>query len=551
MNIKNAMSRMLSMLTAACLTMTFILPLACPAFAANRQFITDIRIEAGADAVEKLEKDGWSVMMAGLNMGVEPANQVYIAYKMNNGEPITNIIVSNDVGDSLKDADGIEYICAGHVDVDQGIGAGTGCVYYTRDTAAGTPLVGLDVLRSSEEAIYPITNDGAEIVRTMSGTPADLEKASDKAVVYLAQIHDGIVRPYISEIGIVTDTDKWNAVYTACERGYNYYVEGDIDDSQDTYTILVYKRTADINSAVTNITAVSADAVRSMQERQVIDTSAASSVDLTGVAIGISGIEYVRVSSQPVAAEEPYYLYQTKNRNAGNPVTMLYSEAPGEMQSLLFGTWVNGYFFSEGATNASTFSANEDLYTALREDLTVMVKLPVKFLESFTAAEPVTGTTTQEVTQVTTQEVTEEATEPVSESEMPAGEETDAEQSPEELTQEASEETTTEEVTEATTDNVTEAAADAVPENNKFVKIVMLTARDGLPEGAIQITGLRGNLVEVPVTERNERSDRTNKFMASVFGQRGWAAIVLGSIAIAATGIATVIIRKKKTEKAR
>ena len=48
------------------------------------------------------------------------------------------------------------------------------------------------------------------------GAPADLEAVSETDVVYLAQIRDGIVRPYISEIGIVTDTDKWNAVYTAC-----------------------------------------------------------------------------------------------------------------------------------------------------------------------------------------------------------------------------------------------------------------------------------------------------------------------------------------------
>ena len=73
-----------------------------------------------------------------------------------------------------------------------------------------------------------------------------------------------------------------------------------------------------------------------------------------------------------------------------------------EAQNFIFGTWAQEYFFSEDAvTNAATFSANEDLYAQLCENLTVCTKLPVQYLDSIPSvntAEPVTEeTTTQKV----------------------------------------------------------------------------------------------------------------------------------------------------------
>ena len=552
MKMKTLLQRTACVLTAAVIAVMMLLPFATPVLAANTQFITDIRLEAGADAVDKLEKDGYSVMLTGLNMTYDPEKQVYLGYKMNDGDPITNIIVAADDGESLNDGNGISYSRASEIDVDEGIGGGSGCLYFTHDEKAGSPLVGLDVLRSKEEAIYPITNDGAEIVRTANGTPADLESASENAIVYLAQIRDNIVRPYISEIGVVTDTDKWNAVYTACERGYNYYVEGDIDDSKETYTILVYKRTANVSDAVTNIAAVSAKTVEAMEQEQIVDASANPVENLTGAAIGISGIEYVRVSSKPIEGEAPFYLYQTKNKAAGNPVSMLYAENVEEEQNSLFGTWVNGYFSTESKTSAYTYSVNEDAFAALREDLTVMTKLPVQLFETALSAEPETITeTTEPTTQLTTEMITQTSTEVTSEEETePAdGAEVPGSEDASEAITEAS---TTETVTETTTEieTTTEVTTQAQTEN-KFVKIAMLTPRDGLPESAAELMGLRNNLEEAPVIERNERSERTNKFSASVFGKHGWVALLLGSVVIVAATTATVIIRKKKQEKER
>ena len=545
MNTKHLLRRILSVLTAFFLAAATVIPMAVPVYAQNSRFISEVMLAAGEAAAENLEKDGWSVMMTGLNRDVSADRQVYLAYKTNTGDPITNVMIANDAGESLIDHNGISYDRASETDVDEGVGGGAGCLYYTRDKKAGTPLVGFDILRSKEEPLYPITNDGAEIVRTAEGVPADLEMAAEKSVIYLAQIRDGIVRPYISEIGVVIDTDKWNAVYTACERGYHYYVDGDIDGSDDTYTLLVYKRTADVNQAVTNITAVSADAVKEMEERQILDEAAFSN-NLTGDTIGISGIEYVRVSKNPIQAQKPYYLYQTKNTSAGNPVSMLYKEQLEEAQNFIFGTWAQEYFFSEdAATNAAAFSANEDLYAQLCEDLTVCTKLPVQVLDSIPSvktAEPVTEETT---TQKAEETIVEAPTDSVEETEEASGEETETEAAAEEITEETTEETTVE--TETTTEATTQTPAGEEP---AYINILMLTPRDGLPQSVAQITGLRDHLSETPITESDARSERNNELYASVFG-KGGPALVIGSIVIAAGVVSAIVIRKKKLKGAK
>jgi len=178
---------------AMILTLAGILPAA--AHAENFQFITDIRVEAGEDAYDELEDDGYSVRAVGLN-AASGEGQIYLGYKINDGDPVTNVVISADVGDAFDSEDGIHYVSAGHVDTEAGNGEGGGCVYMTQDPKAGAPLVGLDILRAGgstmgadlakKEPLLPITNDGAEIVRKTDGTPADLEVNSADTTIYLA-----------------------------------------------------------------------------------------------------------------------------------------------------------------------------------------------------------------------------------------------------------------------------------------------------------------------------------------------------------------------------
>ena len=519
-----------------------IIPAVLPVSAANKRFITEMRVAAGEDAAAALEKDGWSVMMEGLNITTDTASQVYLAYKLNTGVPLTNVIVSPDVGDTCTDKNGIVYQCMSHVDVDEGIGGKTGCVYATTDERAGSPLVGIDVLRSNSAeggVLYPITNDGAEIVRTPKGAPADLEAVSETDVVYLAQIRDGIVRPYISEIGIVTDTDKWNAVYTACERGYHYYVDGDLDDSTDTYTLICYERTADPAQAVTCITAVSADTVAALEKGQIVDASSAQSEQVTAAAVSISDLEYVRVSGKPVSAKEAYYIYRTKDTKAGNPISMLYVETAEETQNFLFGTWANEYFFSKGITTAYSYSMNENIYNTLWEDQTVCTKLPVRLLNSFSGNNTASETETSFVEPSAYVSDTEEsaenptASQETSKESMAASETTGEEASKESM---AASESTGEETSKESTAASEKSSEEPVTESGdtvRYINLTMLTPRDGLPDPSVSLTGMRGDPFN-PYSERTERSDRTNKFQASVFASPHILTPILGGVALLA-----------------
>ena len=523
---------------------TLITPMTLPVNAANTRFITELRMEARSDAVATLEEDGWSVMLVGLNVTPDPAAQVYLAFKQNTGAPITNVIASPDVGNTLTDSRGIVYTCVSHIDVDEGIEGSGGCLYATRDERAGAPLVGLDVIRGDSEGgdvLYPITNDGAEIVRTPSGAPADLENAENSGVVYLAQIRDGLVRPYISEIGVVTDTDKWNAVYTACERGFNYYVEGDIDSSTDTYTIIAYDRTADPKSAITNIAAVAEQTVRSLEEAQVVDPASGSKNTVTAAAISISGAQYIRVSSTPVGAEEPYYLYVTKDSAAGNPISMIYAEKPEQTQNFLFGMWANSYFFSPGTTTAYTYCMNEDLYMTLWEDQTVCTKIPVRYLDEYArsaAVEPVRQNTSEIPPAVTEPGKDEQAPAQTSEtSDQPAG-------TPSEMPDQPAE--TPSELPVQTEPAPDKPVADPSLENAKYINLTMLTPRDGLPESVGRITGMRDPW-NFSFVERTQRSDRVNKFQASVFSGKTGIALIAGGVVI--LGAAAFVIYKKRSGK--
>nr|WP_316625057.1 hypothetical protein [uncultured Ruminococcus sp.] len=527
--------RVLSVLLALLFAVMLIVPTTLPVSAANKRFITEIRVEAGEDAVDTLEADGFSVTMVGLNISSDPASQVYLGYKMNTGSPITNVILSPDVGDSCTDKDGVSYQCVSHVDVNEGIGGGAGCLYATRDSNAGAGLVGIDVLRGSdgEEVLYPITNDGAQIVRTPEGAPADLESGGS-GVVYLAQIRDGIVRPYISEIGVITDSDKWNAVYTAAERGYDYYVEGDIDGSNDTYTIIGFDRTADPEQAVTGITAVAASTVQALEDEKIVDAAAKQSGNTTAAAVTISGVEYVRISSKPIEAEEPFYIYRTKDKKGGNPISMLYAEKAEQEQNFLLGTWANDYFFSPGLTTAYTYSMNEDIYSTLWEDQTVLTKLPVQLVDTITTANgAVTPTVAETVAEQPTEAVQQEEVRQEVQEEVPQ----------EEVQQEEVQQEVQEEPTEAPP---TEAPTEA-EKTVKTINLTILTPRDGLPATSANLTGMLGD-PSAPYTERTERGDRVNKYQASVFGRGGIMALILGVVVLFAA-ISYYFFRKRRAAK--
>ena len=577
------LKRAVSLLTASGMAAALTLSAAMPADAENFLFITEITLESGENAYETLEAAGYNVMAVGLNADVDVSGQIYLGYKYNTGAPITNILISGDAGSSLEQ-NGILYECASHTDVDTGNGGGAGCIYVTHDERAGTPLVGLDILKADaaeEQELLPIPNDGAEVVRKPDGTPCDIEAHSETVTMYLAQIRDGLVAPYISEIMPVTDTTRWDAIYTAAERGFNYFIDGDIDDRADTYTLIAYKRTADASQAITGIAAVSAEMIRSYEANQMLDTIEASETEPVPSDEGTSSAELGLFAAIAAHAEEPS---ETE------------SERPEEIQP--------------EETEPESMTEETDSEETTAEETASEGTAAEETEPESTEAESLTDETNAEPSEESAGAVTEAPTKPetsltgdaigisgveyfrTSRTEVPGeipyylyASKDERAGNPvmmlyaEELN--VAEDTLfgmwaysyfsvkgssnaysyicnedpllafQSDMTVCTNRPILLLGTETPEDINPVIRLTMLTAKDGLPESLTTLGGLRTPTYVTPQLDRENRSDRKNKFPASVFGEHGALALILGGVAVAGAAAAGIVLRKTRKKSAK
>ena len=519
--------------------------------AENFQFITGVKLASGEEGMEKLEKDGYSVRAVGLNTGVDADKQVYIGYKLNDGDPITNIIISADGSDSL-DVDGIAYTCASKVDVDAGNGDGGGYVYVTTDEKAGNPLVALDILRSSEDTkLYPILNDGGEVVRHTDGTPADCEVNNADRTIYLVQIRDGLIRPYICEVAIVEGEDKDAAVYTAASAGYNYYVDGDADTSKDTYTILAYDRTADVKQAITSLVTVSEELTKYLEDGQIMagEDQKPAEEETTEEAAPEE-----QVTTEEAAPEEV-----TTDENT-EEVT---EELPEETEE------VTEEAPEETATEAAPEEEPaEDPAKELSDEVTVKMTaeaIDISGIEYDRISSNMIGGDLPCYMYMTKDE---KAGNPITM--LYVGDSTDITETTfgnwaygyftadgpssansyvvnEDLLEKfMANEAVYTRIPLALLSGKPDESATSVQLTAQPMQISLLTAKKGLPDDNLVLNGLRQATYEAPKMERNERNYEGDKNPASAFGDAGPVIIILGILAIAGAVYAAYVIKRRK-----
>ena len=519
--------------------------------AENFQFITGVKLASGEEGMEKLEKDGYSVRAVGLNTGVDSDKQVYIGYKINDGDPITNIIISADGSDSL-DVDGIAYTCASKVDVDAGNGDGGGFVYVTTDEKAGNPLVALDILRSSEDTkLYPILNDGGEVVRHTDGTPADCEVNNADRTIYLVQIRDGLIRPYICEVAIVEGEDKDAAVYTAASAGYNYYVDGDADTSKDTYTILAYDRTADVKQAITSLVTVSEELTKYLEDGQIMagEDQKPAEEETTEEAAPEE-----QVTTEEAAPEEV-----TTDENT-EEVT---EELPEETEE------VTEEAPEETATEAAPEEEPaEDPAKELSDEVTVKMTaeaIDISGIEYDRISSNMIGGDLPCYMYMTKDE---KAGNPITM--LYVGDSTDITETTfgnwaygyftadgpssansyvvnEDLLEKfMANEAVYTRIPLALLSGKPDESATSVQLTAQPMQISLLTAKKGLPDDNLILNGLRQATYEAPKMERNERNYEGDKNPASAFGDAGPVIIILGILAIAGAVYAAYVIKRRK-----
>ena len=406
MNSKKRYRRLLSCSIAAIQTAAVVSMTALPA-SAQPSYITGLFAAAGDKALESIEENGYSPILTGLNMGSTGGEQVYIGYTKDGSDPITDVRLMADCGDSTV-IDGISYSCAAHVDLDAGKESSAGCLYITHDPQAGTPIVALDIRRAvvaDEGVLMPIANDGSEVVCDENHYPRSAEN-DETAMIYLYMIRDQIAAPYIRDMAVVTADSHWEAVAQAAAQGFRYYADVNLNPEQSDVSIIAYQRTQDREQAVTHIVAVKPEAFSAgeydvppeetaepevpdaAQEEQTEETEETLPPETAAVqhltleqdaadsgTIRISGREYVRLPGQQEHSE--YFLYATKDATAGNPIYMLYGGDSDGTAKTLLGTWANAFFTMGSSTGAGSYVTYQEGFEALCSDMTVCVQTPV------------------------------------------------------------------------------------------------------------------------------------------------------------------------------
>ena len=132
------MKKVLSLIIVPVMLILFVLP-GTTAFAADRLCISQISVEAGADAAEKLEKKGYTVIYQNLNPSGE--ERIYMGYKLG-GTPVTDLIVSSVHAGSVE-VNSVTYTSVSSVNLNQGTGGAPVYLYCTGDTKAGSGILSL------------------------------------------------------------------------------------------------------------------------------------------------------------------------------------------------------------------------------------------------------------------------------------------------------------------------------------------------------------------------------------------------------------------------
>ena len=519
--------------------------------AENFQFITGVKLASGEEGMEKLEKDGYSVRAVGLNTGVDADKQVYIGYKINDGDPITNIIISADGSDSL-DVDGIAYTCASKVDVDAGNGDGGGYVYVTTDEKAGNPLVALDILRSSEDTkLYPILNDGGEVVRHTDGTPADCEVNNADRTIYLVQIRDGLIRPYICEVAIVEGEDKDAAVYTAASAGYNYYVDGDADTSKDTYTILAYDRTADVKQAITSLVTVSEELTKYLEDGQIMagEDQKPAEEETTEEAAPEEQVTTEEAAPEEVTTDEnteevtEELPEETEEVSEEAPEETVEEAAPEEEPAEDPAKELSDEVTVKMTAEAIDISGIE--YDRISSNM-IGGDLPcyMYMTKDEKAGNPITMLYVGDSTDITETTFGNwaygyfTADGPSSANSYVVNEDL--------LEKFMANEAVYTRIPLALLSGKPDESATSVQLTAQPMQISLLTAKKGLPDDNLVLNGLRQATYEAPKMERNERNYEGDKNPASAFGDAGPVIIILGILAIAGAVYAAYVIKRRK-----
>ena len=292
--------------------------------AAETTYIKEVTVRSGESADEELTKDDYTVLYPAV------AKDTWIGYRTTGSasEAITDICLGGD-GQREKDGASISY-----EKISNHISGQT--LYYTKNSAAGEPLMGLHFVTEGEDKeAMPLMNDGAETVRRTDGEIAKLDAGTDKG--FLIQIKKNIWKPYISDIKVATAGSKKDALMKLGALGCDYYI--DENASSKGYTMIGYTKTDDEKEAIT-------DAIVMGEKDAEIDG-------------------YELVSEEKVLDG---YLYMSVDTEVGNPLLDIDAFENPEEEKITESEWVEFESASGNANVTTPYYHKDDRYNKMSEN---------------------------------------------------------------------------------------------------------------------------------------------------------------------------------------
>lgn len=310
--------------------------------------ISQIKIESGDEAAEKLESGGYTVLFQNLN----PAGgkRIYLGYKLGTNA-ITDLVVSSELKTSLSVAS-VNYTPVSSLNLNQGTKGKPVYLYSTTDMKAGSGIVSLDYVKDNKDDSVNLLEkfgDGSVPVRTTDGSAADFDEGIDRRDLYFFAVHKNSCMPYVSDMKIVNVSSGENAFKKIVASGCNYFNSEPVVRTNGTDSYLCYNRTADASQAVRYA------AVSESSEIDGITYTGAGSFNLNGESVN---------------------LYYTKDNAVGNPVTEV-TKGKLTNDSFTLGDWAKAYF-SRTSSSAMSNIYGEDLYSRLIESNEEYAQLKIK-----------------------------------------------------------------------------------------------------------------------------------------------------------------------------
>ena len=200
-------------------------------YADEKMFISDITIENGTNGDDSLIKNGYSVIYPAFKDDKDKDFWIGFKKTSDRNEALTDIQVNSETSlEGIKNTGKSPIIS----------------LYFNSSNVEDSKKF---------EDVMPIPNNGSFPISSQNGIPTIYNTVNGKG--YLCLIREEVWKNYISEIIVIKEKNKKEAINRLCQRGCEYYIDNDFSNDNSSSIIIGYSKTNDEKEAIKDIIGLS------------------------------------------------------------------------------------------------------------------------------------------------------------------------------------------------------------------------------------------------------------------------------------------------------